>query len=212
MQRIFWGLVKIAVVVVLIVWGSRSFFTETSTGEAELLETPVDISEDRAVLIEGKENTLLVRSDMPKTEQQKRYAEYALKAGSPSSFSGTLQVRSTEPLSSQLARAFGEPEGEWTNLSVHKKTFWVLSELSLRNINVDAVSSVRGAIIEVENGILSIDLSSISQISFSAPVSVVSVVPPLLNAGEMNSSIPPQKTSRRMSARSWEKVLEAGTR
>ncbi len=225
MRRLFWGFVKIALVVVLIIWASRELFPDESVmttadetlsfsekGE-ELLSKEIKNNDSRENPLETKEEKVLLSSREPVTEQQKKYVEYSLKAGSPGDFAGIFVAQGPEPLSIQIARAVGEPQGEWNNFTAHKKTFWILAEMTLQNINVDAAGSFSGGVVKIQEGEISIDASSLMAPSFSpSPVSLVPVSSSRMESLNVDSPIPPQKTTRRMSARTWEKVLQTGSR
>ncbi len=212
MKRVFWGLVKIAIIILLLVWVVRWLFP-VSNQEKSVSET---IKEQLQIAVPSAKEILSVKKNsVPKTLQQKKYALYSEKAGMPEAFTAEVTLKGTEAISAQLARAFDEPLGEWGNLSVHKKTFWVLAELTLQDINVDLAQSLNGAVLTVKKGSVSIDLSEVSITSFPALTlsspggSFASVT---VDTREIESPLPSKKTLRRMSGRSWQKVLEAGTR
>ena len=228
MKRLFWGFVKIALVIALLIWALRALFPDESVmkvGEEDSIvseELQGEIAqeaqesaqkEDFTEREEIKEGISLLASKEPSTEQQKTYVAYSSKAGLPNDFTGTFVAHGTEPLSTQIARTFGEPLGDWVNLEVHKKTFWILAELTLQGINVDAAGSFNGGIVEVQDGGISINTDALVAPSFSpSPVSIVPASPSGMDAVEIDSPVPPKKTTRRMSARSWERVLESGSR
>lgn len=229
MKRLFWGFVKIALVIVLLVWASRALFPEESvmtTGGEERVVSSKEVQnlitenvedvvtqEDSAGKKEIKKGRSLLDSKEPSTKQQKTYFEYSLRAGLPNNFTGTFVAHGTEPLSIQIARTVGEPLGDWAHLEVHKKTFWILAELTLQNINVDAASSFNGGSVEVQDGGILIHTDSIVVPSFShSPVSLVPVSPLGIDRVKIDNSVSPKKTTRRMSVRSWEKVLQSGSR
>ena len=228
MKRLFWGFVKIALVIALLIWASRALFPDESVmkvGEEESIvseELQGEIAqeaqesvqkEDSTEREEIKEGISLLASKEPRTEQQKTYVAYSLKAGLPNDFTGTFVAHGTEPLSTQIARTFGEPLGEWSNLTIHKKTFWILAELTLQGINVDAAGFFNGGIVDVLDGGILIHTDSIVAPSFApSPVSLVLVSFSGMDTAEIDSPVPSKKTTRRMSARSWEKVLQSGSR
>ena len=222
MKRVFWGLVKIGILIGLLVWIAQEFFPASTNQEEAHLNTTVESTEKEEevsteVSVEKKEikTSSIVRSTEPITPQQKQYVLYSQKAGMPKAFTAELTFRGTEPISTQLARAFDEPLGEWGDFSVHSKTFWVLSELALRDMNVDAARSLNGAVLTVKIGNISIDLSEVSVTSFSVPTVVLSnpsFVSTSVNTGEIKSPLPAKKSLRRMSGRNWQQVLETGSR
>ncbi len=220
MKRIFWGLVKIAIIVGLLVWAVREIFpvsdetsilTKSATEEqtAEKIETIFEKEGE-------KEIPLVTRSSEPSTLQQRKYVSYSEKSGMPEIFTTLLKFKGTEPLSIQIARALGEPTEDWKNFSAHSKTFWVLAELTLYDINVDAASTLNGLSITVRKGNVWIDTSEISTVSLLVPTVISSTTIVFegvsLDTGELDSPFPSPKRMRRMSARSWQQVIEAGTR
>ncbi len=225
MNRILWGLIKVAILVGLLVWVSREFFPATPTEEIpnsetsieELTEVDVVSSKDSEEKKQETQMPVVTRSSAPTTTQQKMYTNFSAKAGMPETFTVSFTAQRAIPLSMQLARALGEPEGNWEDLSVHKKTFWVLSELALRDINVDAARSLNGMQVEILWGKITIDLSDVAVAPVAAqsmgavvPSAVISI--PTVDAGQIDSEIPAKKTMRRMSARAWKQVLETGSR
>lgn len=226
MRRLFWGFVKIALLIVLLVWASRVLFPAESVSMEEELISPekmqeleleneekVALQEDSIERSENKEGVSFLLTKEPITEQQKRYVSYSLRAGHPDNFTGTFVAHGTEPLSVQIARTFGEPIDEWGNLALHKKTFWILAELTLQNINVDAAGSFNGGVVEIQELGILIDATNISISSF--PLLSSSFIPVLssgMDSLDVDVPIPAKKTARRMSVRSWEKVLQSGSR
>jgi hypothetical protein len=228
MKRLFWGFVKIALVIALLVWASRALFPEDSVmtgGETKFVssEEVQDLiaekgkaavkQEDSSERKETRQGVSILSSKEPVTKQQKKYVAYSLRAGLPDDFTATFVSHGTEALSIQIARSVGEPIGNWTNLGVHKKTFWILAELTLQNINVDAAGSFNGGIVEIQDGGILIHTDSIVAPSLSPfPSSFVPVSSLGMDTAEIESPVPPKKMTRRMSARSWEEVLQSGSR
>jgi hypothetical protein len=217
MKRIIWGLIKILIIIGLLAWVSHKFFPKTLSEEVivedviiEDITEPVTVTEEVLQQIE-----ILTHSAEPITTQQKRYVTYSKKAGIPAVFTGELILQGTNPVSIQLAQAFGESVENWPNLEIHKKTFWILSELTLQKINVDNTRSLHGAKISVKNGLISIDMSEVSPLStitqFTPASSVAHFIVPSLNIEKVTSQLPAKKAFRRMSARSWQQVLEVET-
>lgn len=220
MKRIFWGLAKIALLVGVLIVGARFImsddFTDFSGGESEQVVEELEnleISEEGGeVEMVEKKAPVVVRNAEPVTNLQKTYVDYSNAAGMPAVFSESFSVMGSESLSAQIARMVGEPVDEWGNLAAHKKTFWILSELALRGINVDAPMSVSGAEVSVDNGKLSVNLDDVSSggsmvlpsagMNYGGPV-VSSIAP----VQEM-----PQMSVKRRSMRSinWTAVVEAG--
>jgi len=193
------------------VWVARWIFPVSSQDE----DVSKTVKESLQIEETSPEEVLSVKKNTaPKTLQQKQYALYSEKAGMPEGFTAEVTFSGTEAISTQLARVFDEPLGEWGNIAVHSKTFWVLAELTLQDINVDSAQSLNGAVLTVNKGSVSIDLSEVSIVSFTAPTfsSGSSFVSVPLDTGEIESPLPSKKTLRRMSGRSWQQVLEAGTR
>ena len=231
MKRIFWGLVKIALLVGVLVLGARFMMSDEFSNlveerpevEMENLEDVegmevIDMEEimkevNEEVSVE-KETVELARIANPETVQQKKYVNYSEGAGNPGSFTTNFSLMGSEPLSAQIARMVGEPVDSWSNLAVHKKTFWILSELALRGLNVDSPLSVSGARIEVENGGVSVDMSNVSS---SSPATVLPTAG-MSYGGPVTSVAPVSKEAqvvapskrRRMSAIDWQTVVEIG--
>ncbi len=218
MKRVFWGLVKIGIIIGLLVWIAQEFFPVSTNQEKAQVDTTTEkLIEETEVSIEKEtiKTPLAARNIEPTTPQQKQYALYNEKAGTSEVFTAELALKGTVPISTQLARAFGEPRGEWGNFAAHSKTFWVLAELTLLDIDVDAARSLDGAVLTVKTGNVTIDLSETSVTSFSVStfvVSNVSFASSSVDASKIEGPLPTKKTMRRMSGRNWQQVLEAGTR
>lgn len=180
MKRILWGLIKIAIVIGLLVWVSYKFFPETFNGEDQPFSD--DIVTEEITAPEFEENTdteevldreveeSVVHQSIGESMGSKkvRYAGYTQEAGMPNTFAGSITVHGTTVLSTQLAQAFGESTNDWANLSSHKKTFWILSELVQQDINVDIISSLQGSTISIRNGEVFFSVSGKSKTSTTA--------------------------------------------
>ncbi len=170
MKRFLWGLIKIAVVVGLLVWGAYKFFPETFNGEDapqtdQPQKTELEFTEELTkedILGEAEEVVEVTKTPVASIDwvsQKQRYASYAVVAGTPAPFNASITMNGTELVSEQLARAFHESVTDWSNLSEHQKTFWVLYELVKQNINVDAMSLFEGRTIVIQKGVVTLEMT-----------------------------------------------------
>lgn len=219
MKRLFWGFIKIALIAFLLVWASRALFPDTT----HLVENEDDVSiivdsapaeeniQEEVQEKEQKKERVLSLSD-PVTAQQKQYVDFSLRAGMPTAFTQSFTVSGYEPLSLQIARLVGEPLNQWTNHSLHKKTFWILAELTLQGINVDSASSFNGGIVTINNGNVLVDSSAVVKSSFSPTRIAFASAISTIDSIEIEIPVPTKKTARRMSVGRWEQVLQSGAR
>ena len=230
MKRILWGLIKVSVIVGLLVWVAFKFFPENikeDVPSTEVVTEEVGI-EVEEIIKEGEEIVIEEIESIETKEwgvsQRERYASYSAGAGIPDLFTGSLTVTGTALLSTQLAQAFGESINNWENLSVHKKTFWILNELVKQDINVDAIHSLSGITISVQNGEVFVNVSG----KFNAPVASAKRIDttniasraistptrvrvPLAKHLLQNVDTVVFQTSKRTSAIYWNTVLEMNT-
>lgn len=231
MKRIIWGIIKIAVVVGLLVWIAYKFFPDTFEGDEaplpdeiiteEITEPELDIdNETEVVEIESQEPVAQQNIGESMASKKARYARYSQGAGMPSAFTASISVQGTTVLSLQIAQALAESTSDWAQLSLHKKTFWILSELVQQDINVDMIYSLQGAMISVRNGEVSINFSgkpktpvqstgtssSVSSRTVSTPTRVAPTIAKHLQVNPQ--TVVPFRTSNPTSAIYWGVVLD----
>lgn len=225
MNRIFWGLVKIALLVGVLVLAARFIMSDkfdemfnaqpeaVEMEEIEVLEEPVEVEEE----VTKSAAPLMVRSASPVTALQYTYYNYSQWAGMPEAFSASFTVMGSEYLSSQIAREVGEPTGDWGIYANHKKTFWILSELTLRGINVDDPMSASGTQIVVDNGEISVYMANVDEETQVLPSAGMDHGGPVMEETapeNVDAPVAKETTTKKRTMRSinWEEVVEAGQR